>query len=204
MTSSILGGVYKITSCQTTDVYIGSTTCGLESRFSTHKGKYVRYITGKQHYVTSFDIIKYPDAKMELLFEGEFANRVDLRKAEGEYIRTVDNCINRCVAGRSRKEHYSDNKEKKLQYAKEYRETHKDENKKYHTAYYQCNRDKQLEKQKKYAANNKDRIKEWKTTKKICDVCGGTFTNSYKARHLKSKIHITAEAQKLQEPEENK
>jgi hypothetical protein len=42
---------------------------------------------------------------------------MELDKREGEYIRN-NNCINRCIAGRTQKEYYEENKEKILEQRK--------------------------------------------------------------------------------------
>ena len=125
--TSFVGRVYKITSSQTTDVYIGSTVQCLIERLCHHKTNHSNYVQGNYHYVTSFKILKYPDAKIELLYEGNFDTRQDLSKMEGCYIRSVDNCINKCVAGRSKKEYAEDRKDHLRIKNKEYRDNHKDE-----------------------------------------------------------------------------
>ena len=59
------GKIYKITSFQTDDIYIGST-CNpyLSTRFSKHKNNYKSYLNGDFNYISSFEIMKYPDAKI--------------------------------------------------------------------------------------------------------------------------------------------
>ena len=64
----VYGRVYSIRSHQTIDIYIGSTTQTLSQRLTDHK----RYYTnGHTNYITSLEILKYEDAYIELLFEGD-------------------------------------------------------------------------------------------------------------------------------------
>ena len=62
----ILGRIYKISSDQTDKVYYGSTTKTLNQRLSKHKKDYRQYLNGNYHFVTSFDIVKFDDCKIEL------------------------------------------------------------------------------------------------------------------------------------------
>ena len=62
------------------------------------------HVSGKYHYVTSFEIVKFADAKLELVHEGVFDGRKDLEAFEGEIIRTTPNAVNKVIVGRSKKE----------------------------------------------------------------------------------------------------
>jgi hypothetical protein len=95
----IIGRIYKIVSSECDGVYIGSTTKQLEMRFSCHKSLYKLYVNGKTNYVTSFEIMKFVDAKIELIHEGMFEGKKDLEKFEGETMRTTPNVVNKNVAG---------------------------------------------------------------------------------------------------------
>ena len=61
--------IYKITSTQTNKIYIGSTTKKyLSSRFNEHKHIYRRHTEDKtKPFCSSFDIIKFDDAIIELI-----------------------------------------------------------------------------------------------------------------------------------------
>ena len=155
----IIGRIYKLVSSECDGVYIGSTTLQLNTRWSTHKCHYKNYVAGKYHYLTSFEIMKFADAKIELVHEGVFDGRRDLEKFEGETMRTTPNAVNKIVARRSPKEYYQDNKEALQQ------------------------------KKRQYGEANRESIRIWSNTKCTCDVCGGKFTNANKAQHLRSKKH---------------
>ncbi len=106
MTTQIIGRIYKITSSECEGVYIGSTTQPLSIRLSKHKHDYKRYLDGRTNsfYMTSYDIIKYSDVKIELIIEGIFDDRKDLCNIEGEIIRTTSCCVNKIIPNRTTKE----------------------------------------------------------------------------------------------------
>jgi hypothetical protein len=76
-----LGRVYCIKSPQTENVYIGSTfEKYLSIRLSKHKYDYKRHLNGKYNYVSSFDIIKYGDAYVELIEKYEDIQKDELQR----------------------------------------------------------------------------------------------------------------------------
>jgi hypothetical protein len=171
------GRVYSIRSHQTTDMYIGSTTQPLCKRMADHRRVYKSFLSKKGNYVTSYEIVKYADAYIELLFEGEFESLDNLRKKEGEYIREME-CVNRCIAGRTRqewqKEYYEINKPHILVQMKEYRVNHKPETLEYNSNYYEKNKEIILEKMK---------------MKFTCE-CGSTICIRVKSKHERTKKHL--------------
>jgi hypothetical protein len=165
------GYIYKISSTSCDKYYIGSTFKPLNIRLSNHKADYNRFVNGKYHYISSFEIIKYNDATIELLEEFDNITKDELRKKEGECMKLhKDNIVNKMIAGRTNAAYYQDNKEQ----IKQYKQDHKDEHKQY---------------QKQYRQDNKEQIKQYNKQKNICE-CGGRFTNVNKARHLKSPKHV--------------
>lgn len=117
------GKIYRIVSDYTDDIYIGSTTGTLNKRLSVHKSHYKMYLDGKYCYMTSFEILKYTDAKIELIENFPSPSKKVLELREGYYIKNTPNVVNRCVVGRTRKEtyntYYQNNKEKRLKHASE-------------------------------------------------------------------------------------
>ena len=107
----IIGRIYRIVSSECDGTYIGSTTQQLNMRFSGHKSHYKMYLAGNMNYLTSFEVLKFTDAKIELIHEGLFDGKTDLEKFEGDTIRTTPNAVNKIVAGRSMQEYYEYNKE---------------------------------------------------------------------------------------------
>lgn len=152
------GYIYTIRSNQSPLFYIGSTISPLHKRLYQHKSKYKLYNNnGSGNYFTSFDIMKYDDAYIELLEVFEFNNKLELTKREGELIRdNIDKCINKKIEGRKNKQYYEDNKEHILEMIKEYRTDNKEhisDNKK---EYYENNKEIICNKIKNYRKDNKE------------------------------------------------
>jgi hypothetical protein len=122
------GSVYQLASDQTEDVYVGSTICLLSERLAKHKCSYKRYLEGKRKtYVTSYKLCQYDDVRIELLCRPKkMMTKTELERLEGFYINNTENCINKRIAGRTWKEYYAENRDKKLKYHKQWREDNKD------------------------------------------------------------------------------
>ena len=60
------GKIYCLRSHQTDLVYIGSTIQGLAERIGGHRRDYRKWLKDTFSYVTSFEIVKYDDAYIEL------------------------------------------------------------------------------------------------------------------------------------------
>ena len=137
------GYIYSICSHQSKDIYIGSTEQELSTRLSWHMRDYNMWIKINKQYCTSYEIIKYGDAYIELIIEVDVEDTSKLRKIEGEYQLKME-CVNKNIAGRTYKEWY---------------ETNKEYISKYHKLYYTDNCDKILDYQKKYRDENIEKIK---------------------------------------------
>jgi len=179
------GMIYKIIPISREEgaVYIGSTTKRLSTRLSQHKAVYSDWLkNNKLMRVSSFTLFeKYgvDNCIIELVTEYPCENQMQLRRQEGEIIRQTV-CVNKLIAGRTRKEYNQDNKEKIAR------------------------------KQKEYENNNKERLdikkKEWhiknikktmESNKKLYDKkimyhcgCGTSCNKTIKSKHFKSKTHI--------------
>ena len=90
---TIRGRIYKITSAQTDNIYIGSTTKSLERRLSNHKSDFKRYLNNKTHYKSGYDIVKFDDAIIELIEEKEFETKDEMLFRERYFIEQ-NKCIN--------------------------------------------------------------------------------------------------------------
>lgn len=91
------GKIYTLRSYQTDDVYYGSTTQPLSKRLSGHKAKYKCWQSGKYHYMSSFEIIKFDDCYIELYEDYPCNSKSELDRREGEIIRAEDNAINKHI-----------------------------------------------------------------------------------------------------------
>ena len=114
--------IYILRSTQTQDVYIGSTTSSLNKRLTEHKADLTSFTNKKKNYRTSFEIVKFDDVTIEILELFPCNNKQELEVREGFHIRNDLNSVNICIAGRTRKDYYNDNKteinEKKRNYYK--------------------------------------------------------------------------------------
>ena len=78
--------IYKLTSSQTDQVYVGKTKQKLYDRFSKHKNKYNYWLNDKGQFKSSFFLIEYDDCKIELIEETKNSLR------EIYWIRKLDSC----------------------------------------------------------------------------------------------------------------
>jgi hypothetical protein len=111
------GKIYAIRSHQTDKIYVGSTTQTLAQRFGKHK-KCLRTM--------SREIMIFDDAYIELIENYSCADKNELNRREGELIRSMS-CINKRIEGRTRAEHYVDNKTEIDANNKQYREINKEQ-----------------------------------------------------------------------------
>ena len=151
------GYIYCIRSYQTELIYIGSTFGTLRQRLYKHKQNFKNFNLQKYHYTSSYEIIKYDDAFIELVVTYENVNKMELHRFEGEHIRKIK-CCNKLIAGQTQKEYYINNLEKIKEHKKEY---------------YEINKDKVLEQQKGH-----------RKKKYIC-ACNKSLSIGNKARHDK-------------------
>ena len=114
------GKIYKIV-CNTTGlIYVGSTIQKLCERLRGHRTDYKSYLKGKQHYTTSFDIIKNDNYEIILIENCPCNSKDELHREERKYIESI-RCVNKVIPTRTNKEHYENNKDK----MKDYRELKK-------------------------------------------------------------------------------
>ena len=113
-----LGKIYKIESSQCEKIYIGSTCVPtLAKRMAKHRYNYRFYLNGKYHFVTSFDLLKYDDAKIVLIEKYPCNDADELRAREGYWQKELWNeCINKKQEGRTGKQYYQDNVDKFKKY----------------------------------------------------------------------------------------
>ena len=166
------GKVYKIVSNQTDKVYVGSTTKKyLSQRMDGHRCHHKMWKDGKRkHKVTSFDVLQFEDAYIVLIENFPCNSKDELSARERYWIDSTENCVNKYKPGRTRTEHYQDNKCKINNKVREYYETHKQQCKTQRLAWRKANPDSR------------------KKTK-LCP-CGGRFRSESRARHRRSEKHM--------------
>lgn len=128
----------KSKSCDT--IYIGSTTQPLTSRLSEHKYNYREWFNGKRTWCSSYLILSFEDASIELLENYPCKTIHELHRKEGQLIQTAENCINSQIAGRTSQEYDSqwrkNNRAKCVAYSTKYREKNKEKVAEYMKTYH--------------------------------------------------------------------
>lgn len=164
--------IYCIRNHTSDDIYIGSTTQTLCQRMAEHRSRVKNNI--KPHYLLyqKMKELGVENFYIELVEECPCDNLEQLRKKEGEYIRTMGT-LNRIISGRTDKEYQIDNKEKI--------KTNKQ-------VYHQNNKDKLNKRSNDYYYDNKDDLLQARAEVIECE-CGVGFTKQHKLRHLDSAFH---------------
>ena len=137
------GKIYTIR-CRSDEnlIYVGSTSQTLSQRMTLHRSCCKRGDGCSLYdYIIDND---WSDFYIELYEKYPCNDKAELCKREGEIIRQIGT-LNKCIAGRTKKEWYEDNADKIKENKKEYR---------------QENIDIIKEKRKKYYEKNSDIIKE--------------------------------------------
>ncbi len=95
-----------------------------------------------------------------------------------------------------KQQYYLENREKILEYSRQYKQSNKDYIKEYHEKnkdikkeYYQNNKEKILERAANYKKENYDKIKE-RASEKIMCACGCELRRDKMTKHQTSKKHI--------------
>ena len=167
----IRGQIYKITSPNTENFYIGSTILPLDLRFSKHK-------SNKD--CSSMHIINEGNASIELIYEYPCKNRTELEAEEGRMMCDLredgldvinDRTAGAIAAAGGIKE-----------YKKEYHRINKEKISKQRAEYYKINKEKITKQQAEY---NKNRRPIYQ-----CECCNKEFNTSGLNRHKKSAKYI--------------
>ena len=96
-----VGIIYKISSPDTDQVYIGSTTNKyLCSRKARHMYEFKGFLQGKKHYKSSFEILKYGNCVFDQLERFEYNHVSELRQRETEIMRKHPNKVNKFYSTR--------------------------------------------------------------------------------------------------------
>ena len=127
---------------------------------SLHNYHYRKHTKGEHGNLSSFDIIKFGDAYIELVENYPCANKEELEKREGEIIRESPNSINNKIPGRTHQQYYEDNKESILERHKQYYEDNKESIREHSKQYYEDNKESIIERHKQYYEDNKESISE--------------------------------------------
>jgi len=187
------GKIYKLYSKEQNIIYIGSTAMYyLSQRLAKHISSYKIYLNTKDGYVYSFKVLECEDYKIELLEDYPCANVYQLKTRERYYIENNE-CVNKNIPTRTKKEYHEANRDKILVRNKEYKQVNKDKIAVQIKEYQEANKDK-LEKYykeygKKYREANKDKIKAKASELIVCE-CGCELRRDDIAKHKKTKKHL--------------
>jgi hypothetical protein len=196
------GQIYMIESASAELIYYGSTCTPLRKRLWCHKSKHKKYLeTGTGYNMTAFQVLKHPDARILLVEDFPCANRKELCRQEGKWIRE-NKCVNKHISGRTIQEWNEDNKS----YFKDYRKANKAKIQAREKKYREDNRAYKNALDKKYRENNKESISASKKIsyeknkeainarrrEKVVCQCGATITKAGMSRHKHSAKHKAA------------
>ncbi len=140
------GKIYIIRSHKTDDVYIGSTTQELSVRMAFHRFN--------SNTSTSKELVAHGDAYIELLELYPCANEPELLIREGFHIQENSNCVNRCIAGRTRKDTQAAYRASHIDEIKAYQAANSNKIKAYQAAYRAAN----IDKKKAYYRASKEKL----------------------------------------------
>ena len=168
------GKIYRILNYIDDDCYVGSTTQPLSKRMAWHRRE-VNSTTKKDRMLyTKMRDIGIEHFYIELVEEFPCANREQLFQREGHFIRELGT-LNRIIAGRTKKQHYQDNKSCILEHQHQY---------------YNENKDVVLERNRVYNENNKGQIRKQALVRVLC-CCGIEYTQQNRKLHLNTLRHKT-------------
>jgi DNA modification methylase len=179
------GKIYTIR-CRTDDtkIYVGSTIDELSKRWGGHKAD------SKRSNMLLYQVIngEWENWYIELYELYPCNNKNELCRKEGEIIRLIGT-LNFIIAGRTLKEWYEDNKEKRAEYLKKYNEDNKEKRAEYLKKYYENNKEHHNNISKEWVKNNREYINKKRNEKMTCS-CGCIINISSKGRHEKRKHKI--------------
>jgi hypothetical protein len=203
------GRVYRIVSpsCPEIPSYYGSTIRTLSQRMVQHRSK--------SNTTCSRLLIDCGDAIIILVEEVICKSKEELRKKEAEYI-LGNECINKTIPSRTKREYYEANKEKWVASFKKRYEEKKEEIKQYQRDFYHEHKNdeeflkKRKEYQEKHTEDKKEYDKEYRTLNKEkklkndkayyeankekslqkhkCE-CGGRYAIMHKKKHEQTQKH---------------
>jgi hypothetical protein len=139
--------------------YIGSTTQELKARLRGHRSDYTQFCDGKNHYRSSFELIKAGVHQIDLIEDFPCDSKAELEAREYELIneykkRYGDKCVNIFTGPQTQEEYAQKNRTRANAYYAENKELC---NEKMRQDYWN-NREKRLEAVKEYREKNKERI----------------------------------------------
>jgi hypothetical protein len=210
--------IYKLCCKDVTvkEIYVGSTTNFIR-RKAQHKSVCNNNDSNYYNYYVYQFIREHGGFKNWDMIEVEkydAKDKKDLQKRERFFIETLEASLNNRIPTRTKKEYYTDNKEKISEDQKKYYEVNKEKIIEHNKKYYEDNKEKILEDRKKYHEDNKEKISEYqkkyheankehlseykkkyhednkeKILEKITCECGSVISKKSLPRHIKTEKH---------------
>ena len=182
------GSVYCIRNWIDDDVYVGSTCQPLSKRFFVHWRHLKDDNYSQMKLCTKMKDLGEEHFYIELIEKVECENIEELRRKEGEYIRTMGT-LNERVAGRSKRQFALERKEQNKATRQTKLQEEMPKRRKQHAEYKRMwaknNEDRVKQNQQRFF----DKIKNDETYKSRQCECGGSFTWLHKQRHSRTKRH---------------
>jgi hypothetical protein len=185
---------------ETKEYYIGSTK-DFKARCCEHKSD-CNNQNRKQYNYKLYKYIRengsWNEWEIILLYDYPCKNRNELHLEEKRAVKEYKSTLNTQVPARTRKEYCEDNKELRLKYlknnketiaqqTKEYRKNNKEKLAQQKKEYQQNNKEKIAQKKKEYNQNNKEEIAKKQAMKINCDICNQLVRKSNLSTHKKSQ-----------------
>ena len=133
--------------------------------WTKHRSDYKKYLNGSVTFISIFNLFDefgVENCKIEWVEDYPCSSKKELHKKEGEHQKNCD-CVNKLIAGRSKKEHYNDNREEIRTKQTEQYINNKEYYRKKANKYNNQNKDKiKVKNNKKYIQNKAFRLKKQK------------------------------------------
>jgi group I intron endonuclease len=199
------GKIYKIVNDVDDEIYIGSTTQPLSKRMVQHRS--MSKLKPDRKIYEHFHKLGVNQFKIILIENYPCQSRNELDRRERYFIELLKAELNKQIPTRTDKEYYECNKTKISQQKKEWKAKNIEKVHENGKEYQRKNRERLTQYRKEYHVLNKVKADEYYQQKRehilnrlknknmitgrIECACGGCFTYGHKARHEKTKKHIS-------------
>ena len=188
------GKLYKLVSDFTEKTYVGGTIKELSVRKSEHETGCDRWINEKPNspYVSSFELLKLGECRIELLENFPCNNRRELDERERYWIENTPNCVNKVIPFRTAEELRERRQKHDQKYKAEYYILNKEKISQRSKENYILNKESISQSKKEYYILNKEKIRHRVIEKITCDCCGAIISRGNKSYHSRTQKHIEA------------
>ena len=184
------GMIYKLccNDLNITDIYIGSTVCFRKRKYQHKQG--CNNPNNKKYNYKVYKFIRdnggWNKWNMILVATTPCNNKLELRKFERKYYEELNASLNSVCPGRTKKEHYHNNKDHYKIKFKQYYQDNKELITIRHKMWNEENREIIKIQKKEYYKANKEKIKIKRALKVNCPICDKFITKNYIKKHQKT------------------